>query len=80
MPITGECKIDLQKVMKKWDLLCRIKEYDGEYRLYQLTLKGKTKLCCTISKEDALTIIRELHLDCYSSKILKNVHIYAIMC
>lgn len=79
MPITGECVIDIDKVIKKWTLLCRIKEHNGEYRLIQLTPKGKTKFICTISKKDALKIIQELKLDYYNSKIFNNVHIYAIL-
>ena len=77
--LTGECKIDVEQVVKKWNLLCRICKYNESYTLVEYTPKGRRKLKVAIRKDDALKIIEELHLRGVESEILNNSVTYLVL-
>ena len=62
VPITGECIIDVHKVIMYWTLLCRIERWKDEFYLREFTPKGKSRMKLRISTEDAMYIINILLL------------------
>ena len=74
--MTGECKVNRQLAVKKWSLLCRIAKCNKEYRLIEVTPKGKTILKVTISKEDAEYLIKELGLKYVPNDFFNNYGMY----
>ena len=68
----GVCKIDVDKVIKRWSLLCRVYEIGDKYHLVEYTPKGKRKLKIEISKEDASKIIKAINLEGVKNNIFKN--------
>lgn len=74
--MVGECEIIRDLVIKKWNLLCRISRYKDSYILIQYTPKGKRKLKVAIKKEDAMWLIKELHLQYVKSEVFNEAGTY----
>ena len=76
---TGECKIDINKCIKYWNLLCRIYANKDNYTLAEFTLKGKCKFKIRIYESDANELIESLNLRVLPNDIFKNSKTYLIV-
>lgn len=74
--LTGPCKVDIDKAVKRWTMLCRVLKSIDSWVLVEYTPKGKTKLQCTISEQDALELINRLGLVYVQSKTFRNCGSY----
>ena len=75
----GECKVIHSIASKKWNLLCRVVKHQETYKLVEYTLKGKRKLKCVISKEDAQWLIETLSLKFVESEIFRDSGTYLLV-
>ncbi|MBQ8234509.1 MAG: hypothetical protein IJZ36_02875 [Bacilli bacterium] len=74
--LTGDCKVDIDKVVKRWNMMCRVSKSGDIYRLMQYTPKGKCILKCQISESDAFSIINRLGLVYVQSPTFKRCGTY----
>ena len=71
MPETGECKIDIDKLVEYWSSTTKISKYKNEYRLI---ISNKIKI--SISEENAIEVIKRLSLSEEKSIIFENASIF----
>jgi len=69
---TGSITIDVDKIIKNWNLLWRIYQTKSEYTLVSLTPKGKVAFKAQICKRDAERIIKTLSLDFIEDTTFNN--------
>jgi len=71
---TGECEVDVNGVVRKWDEHCLISQWHEEYKLYmgEPDKFGEGQLKANISKKQAKEIIVELDLMPIQSPIFRN--------
>ncbi len=73
----GICNIQVDMIIKKFTLLHRIyKNGDDEYWLLSYTPKAKRRLKVQIKEEDAIKIIKTLHLQPFEYHFFRNCIIY----
>jgi len=59
---TGECKLDLIKALKLFDVKCFISRYYNEYMLVRIRNKRSVALKIRIHEDDAKYLIKKLKL------------------
>jgi len=59
---TGIITINVDKIIKNWNLLWRIYQHENEYTLVSFTPRGKRTFKAQIDENDAKKIIRILSL------------------
>lgn len=73
MPQTGNCQIDIEKVIQCFDKNCLISRWHDEYRLH-----AESTLKVMISKENALQLIDKLSLHEIKSEVFKNASTFRL--
>lgn len=72
--LTGECEVNVNEVIRKWDEHCLISQWHQQYKLCMGNPDkyGEGQLKAIISKRQAKEIIVELDLMPIQSEIFKN--------
>lgn len=75
---TGELKLIIDEVIKKWNKNTRIYQWHNQYRLVEFLRKNSriTKLKVNISKEQAKELIEKLNLKCIKDSLFNNAYIW----
>lgn len=72
----GDCEISIEKAIKKWNLLCRINQFNEDFTLVEYTPKGKRKFKVAISPIQARELIKKLQLTMIGDQIFCHAYTY----
>jgi len=80
MPLSGECRLDMDKLDNIFNSHCLISRYKDDYQLIQVHSQSalKTLLKISISKQDALSIIEAHNLQMEKSGIFSCAESYRL--
>jgi len=70
--LQGNCEINRELMVKKWDDKCFISQWKDEYTLSRVPRKGGCSFKISVSESDAKYLIEKLKLNNFKSVVFRS--------